>query len=154
LDYIEGGGYSGTVKQIQIFNTVLNTPDNKKIIIPNNQVSNSGVINYSAMETRRVDLTFGVDYDSDIKKVRDIIFEIATNHELVHKDPEPFVRMSNLGNSSIDFVLRTWTNTSDYWTVHFDLLESVKLRFDEENISIPYPHITIDTKQDVIQKTK
>lgn len=145
-DYIEGGGFSGTVDDIQLFNTVLKTPDNKRIVIPNSSLSNSGITNYSTFDTRRVDIVFGVDYKEDLHNVKNILSEIINLHELVLKDPEPFVRLTELNASSIDFSVRAWTKTEDYWTVRFDLLEQVKDRFDKENISIPYPHITIENK--------
>ncbi|MEM7110130.1 MAG: mechanosensitive ion channel domain-containing protein [Bacteroidota bacterium] len=138
-DYIEGGGHSGTVREIQIFNTVLITPDNKKIIIPNGGLSNSSITNYSAEPTRRVDLVFGIGYDDDIKKAKDVLEKIVTSDERVLKEPAPQIAVSELADSSINFVVRPWVNASDYWGVNFDLKEKVKIEFDKEGISIPFP---------------
>ena len=142
-DYVEAGGVSGSIAKISIFTTEINTVDNKKIIVPNAQIMNGTITNYSAEETRRVDLTFGVGYEADIKKVKDILSSIITKHELILKDPEPFVRLGNLGDSSIDFKVRVWTKTADYWAVFFDLTESAKEAFDKENINIPYPQMDV-----------
>jgi len=142
-DYVEAGGESGVVTKISIFTTEFNSVDNKKIIIPNAQIMNGTITNYSAEETRRVDLSFGVGYEADIKKVKDILNGLITNHKLVLKDPESFVRLGNLGDSSIDFTVRIWVKTADYWAVYFDLTESAKEAFDKENINIPYPQMDV-----------
>ena len=142
-DYVEAGGVSGSVSKISIFTTNINTVDNKKIIVPNAQIMNGTITNYTAEKTRRVDLTFGVGYEADISKVKDILNIIINKHKLILKDPEPFVRLGNLGDSSIDFTVRVWTKTEDYWTVYFDLTENAKEEFDNENISIPYPQMDV-----------
>ena len=142
-DYVEAGGVSGSVSKISIFTTNINTVDNKKIIVPNAQIMNGTITNYTAEKTRRVDLTFGVGYEADISKVKDILSNIINKHKLILKDPEPFVRLGNLGDSSIDFTVRVWTKTEDYWTVYFDLTENAKEEFDNENISIPYPQMDV-----------
>jgi len=142
-DYVAAGGESGSITKISIFTTEMNSVDNKLIIIPNSQIMNGTITNYSAEETRRVDLSFGVGYEADIKKVKDILNGLIANHKLILKDPEPFVRLGNLGDSAIDFTVRVWVKTADYWAVYFDLTESAKEAFDKENISIPYPQMDV-----------
>ena len=138
-DYIEGAGYAGSVKEIQIFHTVLNTPDNKIIIIPNANLSNNGIINYSTNPTRRVDFTFGVGYEDDINLVKDVLGRIAENDERVFADPAPQIVLGEHGDSAVVFYYRVWCKKEDYWTIYFDTLEKVKVEFDKEGISIPYP---------------
>lgn len=144
-DYIEGGGYSGTVKAIQILYTELITPDNKMIYVPNGVLSNAGIVNYSVHDTRRVDFTFGVGYEADNQLVLTTLKEIVTNHEAVLQDPEPFIRLSAHGDSAVEYVARVWVKSEDYWTVHYDVLEQVKTTFDDVGISIPYPQMDIHT---------
>jgi small conductance mechanosensitive channel len=146
-DYVEAGGHDGTVQDIEIFNTILASVDNKKIIIPNSQVYSSSITNYSHYDKRRVDLEIGVDYDSDIKQVKETLVKICSDHDLVHKEPEPFVRLGTLADSSINFKVRVWTDTPNYWAVYFDLTETIKETFDSKEIEFPYPHVTI-TKKD------
>jgi small conductance mechanosensitive channel len=138
-DFIEGGGSAGTVDAVQIFNTILKSPDNRKIIIPNSKLTGDNIINYSAMEQRRIDLVFGIGYDDDIKKAKATLEKILSEDERVLKDPAPTVAVLELGDSSINFVVRPWVKTSDYWAVYFDVTEKVKLTFDNEGISIPFP---------------
>lgn len=142
-DYIEAAGYSGTVEEIQVFYTILNTPDNKKVIIPNSNLSNSGTINYSANPTRRVDFIFGVGYEDDIFKVKETLQKIANEHPLIFKDPEPQIVLGKHDASSINFFFRVWVKTEDYWKVHFDIMEIVKIEFDREGINIPYPQMDV-----------
>lgn len=142
-DYIEGGGYSGTVKAIQILYTELITPDNKMIYVPNGVLSNAGIVNYSVNDTRRVDFTFGVGYEADNQQVLDSLKRIVNSHEAVLSEPEPFIRLSAHGDSAVEYIARVWVNSEDYWTVHFDILEQVKTAFDDEGISIPYPQMDI-----------
>ncbi len=146
-DFIETVDYDGEVDQIGLFYTTLKTVDNRQVLIPNGALSNGSLINYSANTTRRVDLMFSVSYDSDTTHVKEVLTNVVESHELVLKDPEPLIRMSAHGASSIDFVVRAWVNTEDYWIVHFDLLEQVKSRFDEENIKIPYPQMDLHVRQ-------
>lgn len=146
-DFIETTEYDGEVDQIGLFYTTLKTVDNRQVLIPNGILSNGSLINYSANATRRVDLMFSVSYDSDTSHVKEVLTNIVENHELVLKEPKPLIRMSAHGASSIDFVVRAWVNTPDYWTVHFDLLEQVKAKFDEENIKIPYPQMDLHVRQ-------
>jgi len=138
-DYIEAQGHAGVVKEIQIFNTILTTLDNKIVIIPNGGLSTGAMTNYTKEPTRRVDITFGIGYGDDIDKARKIITEVAMSHDLVHKDPEVFVGLVELGDSSVNLASRLWTNTADYWTVYFFMMENVKKEFDKQGISIPFP---------------
>lgn len=146
-DYIEALGYSGTVEEIRITQTKLRTPDNKVIYVPNGTLSSAEIVNYSEKDVRRVDNTFSIAYDCDFEKAKEIITNICMEHELVLKDPAPFVRVSNHGSSSIDIVTRVWTKSGDYWTVHFDLLEKVKLAFDENGIEIPFNQLDVNIKK-------
>jgi small conductance mechanosensitive channel len=145
-DYIQAAGFEGTVEQIGVFYTNLATIDNKLVMIPNGTLSNGSLINYSAKETRRVDLVFSVSYDSDLLKVRRVLKEIVDKHKLILQKPEPFIGLIHQNASSLDFTVRVWVKNSDYWTVYFDLLESVKNRFDEEHIDIPYPQMDLHLK--------
>lgn len=138
-DFVEMQGHSGTVKEIQIFNTILTTPDNKTIIIPNSPISTGSMINYSTQPTRRVDFTIGVGYDDDIDTARDVILAVVAKDERIHQEPEPFIAVSALADSSVNFVLRVWVDSADYWGVFHDNLEAIKKALDANNISIPYP---------------
>ncbi len=142
-DYITTSSVSGTVSNITIMYTMLTTPDNKVITIPNGTLTNTVVENYSAVENRRVDLTFTTAYDCDIDKVKSILMNIVNGHEKVLNDPQPFARLTNHGDSALVYTVRAWCKTEDYWDVNFDLIESVKKAFDENNISIPYPQMDI-----------
>jgi len=146
-DFVDAQGVSGTVHAIQIFNTVLKTPDNKVIIVPNGAISNGIITNFSAEETRRVDFVFGIGYDDDIEKARATLLNIFSQDERVFSDPEPFVKVGNLGDSSVDFTCRVWANAADYGGVYFDTIEKVKATFDAENISIPYPQTDVHLHQ-------
>lgn len=138
-DFIEAQGHLGTVKEIQIFNTILTTPDNKQVIIPNGGLATGSLINYSAMPTRRVDMKFGIGYSDDIDKARNILNRLLDEDERVLKDPAPFVAVQELGDSSVNFVVRPWVESQNYWGVYFDLTEKVKKAFDAEGVSIPFP---------------
>jgi small conductance mechanosensitive channel len=126
-DYIEGAGVAGSVESIQIFTTTLTTPDNKTVIVPNAKLYGDNITNYSAKETRRVDLLVGVSYDADLAKTKDILGDIAAKDERVLKDPAPVVAVSELADNSVNLVMRLWVKSSDYWGVHFDTTEAVKL---------------------------
>ncbi|TYB78382.1 mechanosensitive ion channel family protein [Bizionia myxarmorum] len=139
-DFIEAQGVSGTVKEIEIFTTKLNTTDNKEVIIPNGALSNGNIINYSTEDTRRVDFTFGVGYDSDIKKTKEVIYGVVSAHPLVLKDPAIAINVSELASSSINFFTRAWVKKEDYWAVKFDVIEQTKEALDAAGIDIPYPH--------------
>lgn len=138
-DYIEGGGTAGTVDEIQLFTTILKTPDNKKVIVPNGKLSGDNVINYTAMPTRRLDLVFGVAYSDEIEKVKRVLLRVAGEDPRIHKDPAPMVAVNSLGDSSVNVLLRVWLKTDDYAPVQFDTTEKVKKTFDNEGITIPFP---------------
>jgi small conductance mechanosensitive channel len=138
-DVIEAGGVSGTVVEVQIFTTVLKSPDNKKIIVPNSQIMAGTIVNVSANPTRRLDLVAGCGYDDDLDKVRRVLEEIVAADDRVLSDPEPTIAVVELADSSVNFVVRPWVNAGDYWPTHFAMTEAIKKRFDAEGISIPYP---------------
>ena len=139
-DLIEAQGIIGVVKEIQIFTTQLNTPGNKLAIIPNGTLSNGNIINYTAEGKLRVDLTFGVSYDADIKQSKDVLMQVLTANPKILKDPAPSVNVSELADSSVNFAVRPWVNAADYWDVYFETTENVKLALDKAGIEIPYPH--------------
>jgi small conductance mechanosensitive channel len=142
-DVIEGAGVLGSVKELGIFTTVLKTPDNKTIFIPNGSLAGGNITNYTLEDTRRVEMTVGVGYGEDIKKVKEVLTDIITSDERVLKDPEPVVALLELADSSVNFVVRPWTKTEDYWGVYFDTMAAVKLRLDEEGIEIPFPQTDV-----------
>ncbi|NRB59944.1 MAG: mechanosensitive ion channel [Winogradskyella sp.] len=146
-DLIEAQGELGVVKEIQIFITQLNTPENKLVIIPNGALSNGNIVNYTAEGQLRVDLTFGVSYDADIKQTKDVLMGVLTSHPKVLKDPVPTVNVSELADSSVNFAVRPWANVADYWDVYFDVHENVKIALDAAGIEIPYPHSVEIQKQ-------
>jgi small conductance mechanosensitive channel len=138
-DYVEGGGAAGIVDDLQIFCTVLKSPDNKMVIVPNSAMAGGNITNYSAHPTRRVDLTIGVAYDADLQKVRAAIADVLGKDERILAEPEPTVAVGALGESSVDFLVRPWVEAGDYWAVYWSLLETIKTRFDAEGIGIPFP---------------
>ncbi len=138
-DFVEVAGVSGKVDSVSIFNTTLLTPDNKKVIVPNGQVGAGPITNYSAMDQRRVDLVFGVAYDDDLKKARAALEKICAEHPLVLKEPATNIFVLSLGDSSVNFAVRPWTKTDDYWTVWGDLLEQGKAELEAAGCSIPFP---------------
>jgi small conductance mechanosensitive channel len=138
-DYIEGGGTAGTVEEIQIFTTQLKSPDNKTIIVPNAKMLGDNITNYTVKGTRRVELVFGIGYDDNIDKARQVIEDIIAQDDRVMKDPAPAVVVAELANSSVNFKVRVWTTADDYWGFYFDTTETVKKQFDAEGISIPFP---------------
>jgi small conductance mechanosensitive channel len=138
-DFIEAGGVSGVVEDIRIFHSVLKTGDNREITMPNAQIYSGTIVNYSARDTRRIDLVIGIGYDDNIKQARDLVGQILQADDTVLNDPEPTIMLLELGESSVDFAVRPWVKSSDYWTTRAALLEAIKIRFDEEGISIPYP---------------
>lgn len=142
-DFIEAAGVVGIVEQISIFSTLLRTGDNREVIVPNGQIYSDAITNYSARETRRIDMVFGIGYDDDMLVAKKLMESILDAHELVLQEPAPAVAVSELADSSVNFNVRPWVKSADYWTVRSDLIEQIKLAFDENNISIPYPHITI-----------
>jgi len=145
-EFVEAGGASGVVEEINIFNTVMKTGDNKTIIISNSNIIGGNITNYSRKETRRVDLVFGIGYEDDLKLAKEILEDILNKDERILKDPAPFVAVSELADSSVNFVTRSWVESADYWPVYFDTLEKVKLKFDKKGISIPYPQMDVHQK--------
>ncbi|BAI80743.1 mechanosensitive ion channel, MscS family [Deferribacter desulfuricans SSM1] len=147
-DFVEVGGISGSVQKISIFNTELLTPDNKKIIVPNSSIIGNPITNFSANDTRRVDLTIGISYESDIKKAKAILEKIVNSDGRILKEPACTIAVAELADSSINIVVRPWVKASDYWAVKFDLLERIKERFDAEGVVIPYPQMDVHVKKD------
>jgi len=145
-DFIQAAGETGVVEEINLFSTIMKTGDNKQIIVPNSSMIGGNITNFSTKDTRRVDFVFGIGYDDDLKLAKATLEEIINADERVLKDPATFVAVSELADSSVNFVVRAWVNSSDYWGVYFDTLEKVKLTFDEKNISIPYPQMDVHTK--------
>ena len=139
-DLVEAQGELGVVKEIEIFTTKLIGLSNKEIILPNGALSNGNIINYTSMGTRRVDLVFGVSYDADIKQSKEVLMNILTSHPKILKDPNPSVTVLELADSSVNFAVRPWCNTEDYWDVYFDVTEQAKYDLDKAGIEIPYPH--------------
>jgi len=138
-DFIEAAGIAGSVEQVQILTTILKTGDNKQIIVPNSQIMNSIITNYSSNATRRIDMVVGVSYSDDLDKVRETIAELIAADDRILDEPAATIAVSDLADSSVNFVVRPWVNTSDYWNVKFALTEAIKKRFDAEGISIPFP---------------
>ena len=145
-DYIEAAGEAGTVSEITVVYTILLTPDNKSITIPNGTLTNSVIENYSTEPTRRVDFVFTADYSCDAQKVKEIIEKVVKSHPKTLETPEAFIRLSKCADSGIEYTARAWVNSADYWTVYFDVLESVKLEFDKNNITVPYPQMDVHVK--------
>lgn len=138
-DYIVAGGEAGTVEEIAIFNTILNTPDNKRKIVPNGAIANSAITNVTANPTRRLDLSVGISYDDDIRQAKGVLEQILAEQKELLAEPAPIIAVSELGESAVTIVARPWVKTEDYWTVYFQLTEKIKLRFDEAGITIPFP---------------
>ncbi len=146
-NFVDIGGDSGVVEHIGITCTKMKTGDNKVVIIPNSNITSATITNYSTKETRRLDLTFGVGYESDVEQVKSVILGVIAKHDEILKDPAPFVRLTNHGDSSLDFVVRVWVKQADYWAVNFDLKEEVLAAFNEAKISIPYPQMDVHMVQ-------
>ena len=138
-DAVTIAGVTGSVQQIGLFNTVLHTPDNQKIIVPNSKILGDIITNITANETRRIDLVVGISYEDDIDKAKAILWELAAKDQRILKDPAPTIAVAELADSSVNLVFRPWVKTSDYWAVRFDLTEQIKKTFDAEGVSIPYP---------------
>lgn len=145
--FIEAQGFAGTVKRIDIFNTIMTTGDNKTIIIPNGKLSNDSIVNYSIEENRRVDMVFSVGYDDDIKLARKILEEVLDSNKKVLKDPKYLIVVGELAASSINFTVRAWVKSADYWGVFFEMQELVKIEFDKNKISIPFPQMDLNMKK-------
>jgi small conductance mechanosensitive channel len=142
-DFIDAGGQMGTVDRIELFHTYLRTPDNRIIIVPNSSVMGGAIVNFSREETRRLDLIVGISYDADIRLAKQIMEEIVSADERILKDPAWTIAVSELADSSVNFVLRPWVASADYWTVRADLLEKIKYAFDERGVGIPYPQMDV-----------
>ncbi|MBN2635580.1 MAG: mechanosensitive ion channel, partial [Prolixibacteraceae bacterium] len=142
-DYIDAQGHSGSVSEIQIFNTILKTPDNKTIIIPNGGLSTSSMVNYSTEPRRRVDFLFGIGYGDDVDKAKKVLLALIDKDKRILKDPKPFVAVSELADSSVNIVVRVWAEASDYWGIFFDFNEEVYKTFNLEGINIPFPQMDV-----------
>ncbi len=143
-DYIEGSGCAGTVTDITVIYTILTTPDNRVITIPNGSLTNANITNFSKLDIRRVDLTPTASYEAGIDEVRDVLLNVAKSHKLVLQDPEPFVKLSKNNDSSLEYTFRVWCKNADYWTVYFDCIENIKKAFDEKGIEIPYNKLDVN----------
>jgi small conductance mechanosensitive channel len=146
-DFIEAGGQSGVVEEIRIFNTILRTGDNREVTLPNSHIYGGTIVNFSARDTRRIDLVFGIGYDDDIKQAKQLIEQTMAEDTRILKDPEPVVMVLELADSSVNFAVRPWVKASDYWAVRSDLLESLKTKCDVAGISIPYPQSDVHIHQ-------
>jgi len=147
-DFIEAQGHIGSVKEIQIFNTILKTPDNKTIIIPNGGLSNGSMVNYSSEDKRRVDWTFGIAYGEDISKAKEVMINLMKEDKRIISTPnEPFVAVSELGDSSVNFAVRAWVKSSDYWDVFFSMNEKIYETFEKEHLEIPYPTMNVNVNK-------
>lgn len=149
-DFVEAGGVAGVVEHIGIFTTNMKTPDNKAVIIPNGQVYSNSIVNYSAKPTRRVDMVFGISYDADIRQAKNILQSILEQDTRILKDPAAVVAVSELADSSVNFVVRPWVNSADFWDVKWDVTEKVKYEFDQAGIGIPYPQMDVHVSKEVV----
>ena len=147
-DFIDAGGITGTVDKIEIFQTIMKTPDNKKVIVPNAQITGGAITNYSAEPTRRVDLVIGISYDADLRLAKQILQDMLKNDARVLAEPAAVVTVAALADSSVNLNVRPWVNSADYWGVYWDTLEKVKLAFDEQGIGIPFPQMDVHIKKD------
>jgi len=151
-DYVTAGGQSGTVESIDIFNTILKTPDNQIVIVPNSSITADVITNVNAKPTRRIDLVVGIGYDDNIGKAKSVLEGLIKADSRILSDPAPTIAVSELADSSVNFVVRPWVKTEDYWAVRLDLIEKIKLTFDEKGISFPYPqqdvHMYTETASD------
>ena len=146
-EYVEAAGTAGTVEEINIFQTILKTPDRKVVYLPNSQVIGSAITNYNREPIRRIDLVIGVSYSANLQKTKKVLMEVLKNDERILQDPEPVVTVTALNSSSVDFNVRPWTKTEDHWPTRWDLLEKIKDRLDEEGIGIPFPQMDVHIKK-------
>ena len=153
-DFIEAAGSAGVVEKLRIFNTVMRTGDNREITIPNSQIYGGTIVNFSARDTRRIDMTFGIGYGDDIRQAKTLIEEAMTEDARILKDPEPVILLMELADSSVNFAVRPWVNAADYWVVRSDLLEQVKAKFDANGISIPFPQRDVHLFSEQGQESK
>ena len=142
-DFIEAGGATGTVEDVNLFSTIIAPIDNRTIIVPNAAIIGGNITNYSNKSTRRVDHVIGIGYDDDLRLAKETLMQILKDDKRVLTEPEPFVAVSELGDNSVNFTVRAWVETADYWDVHFGIIEKVKLTFDEKGISFPYPQMDV-----------
>jgi len=148
-DFIEAAGVSGVVDEISIFTSTMHTADNRSVIVPNGAIYSGVIINYSAQDTRRVDMVFGIGYEADLRQAKQLLADIIAEDDRILKDPATVIAVSELADSSVNFIVRPWVNSADYWGVLWDTTEKVKLRFDEAGISIPFPQMDVHLhKQD------
>ena len=147
-DFIEAGGTLGTVEEVQIFNTVLNHPDNRRVIVPNSKITGDNISNFSAINKRRIDLVFGISYSDDIKKAKEALEKVVSSDPRVLKDPKPVIAVSELGDSSVNLVCRPWVEPADYWAVTFDTLEKGKAELEKSGITIPFPQRDVHIYQE------
>ncbi|PKP64621.1 MAG: mechanosensitive ion channel family protein, partial [Alphaproteobacteria bacterium HGW-Alphaproteobacteria-8] len=153
-DYVDVGGVAGTVKSVSIVSTTVATPDNQVIIIPNSKVWGNVITNVTTSQTRRVDLVFGIAYEDSIEQAQEVLEQVVTAHPLVLRDPAPVVRVNELADSSVNFVVRPWVKGGDYWTVYWDLTRQVKEAFDVAGISIPYPQQQVHFREGSTARTR
>lgn len=146
-DYVDAGGIGGTVMNIELFQTVLHTPDNKVVIVPNSEITNSPITNFSRLPTRRVDFVIGVSYSADLKKTREVLLQIIDEDDRVLPEPAPRVSVNELADSSVNFIVRPWVNSQDYWPLYWEMLEKIKIRLDENGIGIPFPQMDVHLHQ-------
>ncbi|MCH8492604.1 MAG: mechanosensitive ion channel [Idiomarina sp.] len=142
-DYVEAGGVAGTVQRIELFTTVLKTPDNKMVVVPNSKITSSEITNYSQEPIRRVDMVIGVSYSADLKKTKEVLMQVITSDERTLQDPAPRVAVTALNDSSVDFIVRPWVNSGDYWPMYWDSMERIKNALDENDIGIPFPQMDV-----------
>ena len=147
-DFVEAGGTAGTVNKIGIFTSTMTTPDNKEIIVPNGAIYSGTITNFSAKETRRVDMVVGIGYDADLLKAKQVLQEMVEADPRILQEPAPTIAVAELADSSVNFVVRPWVQSADFWDVKFDFTEAVKLRFDKEGISIPFPQMDVHLHKD------
>ncbi len=147
-DFVDAGGAMGVIEKISIFTTTMTTPDNKEVIVPNGAIIGGNITNFSARDTRRVDMVFGISYDDDLLKAKQLLQEIIDEDPRVLKDPAPVIALGALNDSSVDFLVRPWAKSSDYWALLWDTTEKVKLKFDEAGISIPFPQMDVHLNKD------
>jgi small conductance mechanosensitive channel len=151
-DFVEVAGQMGVAEKITLFNTVMRSGDNREIVVPNGQIYQDKLVNYSARATRRIDLVIGIGYDSDLRKAKQILQDLIAAEPLAHTEPAPLVAVSELADSSVNFTVRIWVNTDDYWPVRFKFIENVKLTFDEQGIAIPYPQMDVHIQTTAISE--
>lgn len=151
-NFVEAGGVAGVVQSVGIFHTTLQTPDNRLVIVGNNAITSSPITNYSAYETRRIDLIIGVHYEDDLKLARDTIMRVLTSHDKVLKDPEPAIMLMELGDSSVDFAVRPWVLAEDFWPTRSDLLEQLKVGLEKAGCSIPFPQRDVHLYSEAVDK--